>query len=237
MERVGEDEERIHVDGKSFTRKLPKIMTARGETGETIAELSSRPPGSRDITARMEDLDQEGVWGEVMYQSIGLWCSLIEDPKLIREAARAENDWLASEIQAVAPDRLVPAALMPILDVQDAVDELHHAAEIGLHIVSMPTGHPPGARDYNDASWEPLWAAAEEAGMVIGFHIGTSGADQASVFRGPGGAILNYVQTGFDGIYAAMKLVASGALERHPRLRILVSEGGATWVPYIGDRM
>ena len=84
---------------------------------------------------------------------------------------------MASEIQGVAPDRLVPAALMPLLDVDDAVAELHHAAEIGLHVVSLPTGYPPGTDDYNHDSWEPLWAAAEETGMVLGFHIGTDGGD------------------------------------------------------------
>jgi predicted TIM-barrel fold metal-dependent hydrolase len=58
----------------------------------------------------------------------------------------------------------------------------------------MTTGHPRAAKDYNDASWEPLWAAAEETGLVVAFHIGTDGGDQASMFRGPGGAVLNYVQ-------------------------------------------
>jgi len=29
----------------------------------------------------------------------------------------------------------------------------------------------------------------------------------------------------------ALKLVTSGALERHPDLKILISEGGSTWVP------
>jgi predicted TIM-barrel fold metal-dependent hydrolase len=237
IEMIADDEERVHVDGKSFTRPLPKIMTAKGATGETIAEMSHRPPGARDVRLRLADLDQEGIWGEVMYQSIGLWSALIEDPELIRAAAYAENEWLASEIQAVAPDRLVPAALMPMLDVDDAVAELRHAAEIGLHLVSLPTGNPPGTKDYNHNDWEPLWVAAEETGMVVGFHIGTDGGDQAAMFRGPGGAILNYVQTGYGGQYAAMKLVASGALERHPKLKLLVSEGGATWVPWVGDRM
>jgi predicted TIM-barrel fold metal-dependent hydrolase len=236
-EQIGEDEERVHVDGLSFTRKLPKIMTARGATGETIAEMSHRPPGARDVSLRLRDLDQEGIWAEVMYQSIGLWTSLIEDPQLIREAAHAENEWLAAEIQAAAPDRLVPAALMPMLDVEDAVAELEHAASIGLHLASLPTGNPPGTKDYNDDSWEPLWAAAERTRMVIGFHIGTDGNDQGGVFRGPGGAVLNYVQTGYGGQFAAMKLVAGGALERHPDLKILVSEGGASWVPFVGDRM
>jgi predicted TIM-barrel fold metal-dependent hydrolase len=151
-----------------------------------------------------------------MFQSIGLWCGLIDDPELIRAAAHAENEWLATEIQAVAPDRLVPAALMPLVDVDAAVAEVYHAARVGLHLISMTTGHPRAARDYN---------------------IGTDGGDQAASFRGPGGAVLNYVHTGFGGQYAAMKLVASGALERHPGLRVLIAEGGASWVPYIGDRM
>jgi len=234
---VSDDEELVEVDGRSFTRKLPKIMKAKGATGETIAEMSHRPPGARDVGMRLKDLDEEGIWAEVMFQSIGLWCSLIEDPQLIREASKAENEWLASEIQAVAPDRLVPAALMPMLEVGDAVAELQHSAEIGLHLVSLPTGNPPGTEDWNHESWDRLWAAAEEAGMVVAFHIGTDGGDQSARFRGRGGAILNYVETTYGGQYAAMKLVTAGVFERHPDLKVLISEGGATWVPFVGDRM
>jgi predicted TIM-barrel fold metal-dependent hydrolase len=235
-ERISDTEERVTVDGKSFTRALPKIMTKKGTTGETISEISSRPPGARDLKLRMRDLDEEGIWGEVVYQSIGLWCSLIEDPQLIRDAAHAENEWLVSEVQGFAPDRLVPAALMPMLHVEDAVAELQHAAAIGLHLVSLPTGHPPTTADYNDDSWEPLWAAAEEARMVVGFHIGTDSEDR-TIFRGPGGAVLNYVQTTYGGQYAAQKLVLAGVFDRHPGLKVLISEGGATWVPQVGDRM
>jgi hypothetical protein len=92
-EKVGDDEEIIHVDGKTLHRKLPKIMTRRGETGETISELSSRPPGSRDARARLKDLDDEGIWAEVLYSSIGLWSSLIEDPDLVR-TRRPTGWWL-----------------------------------------------------------------------------------------------------------------------------------------------
>jgi len=236
-ELIGDSEELVTVDGKSFRRQLPKIATAKGTTGETIAEISHRPPGSRDVRLRLKDLDQEGVWGEVMYASIGLWCSLIEDPALIRDAARAENEWLVSEIQGTAPDRLVCAALMPLLDVDDAVAEAKHAAEIGLKIISLPTGHPPGTRAWNDDMWEPLWATCEEAATVIGFHIGTDNGDQASMHRGPGGAILNYVETTYGGQKVANMMVSGGALDRHPDMKVLVSEGGATWVPFLGDRM
>jgi predicted TIM-barrel fold metal-dependent hydrolase len=232
---VSEDEELVEVDGKSFTRKVPRTMTAKSETGETIVEMSHRPPGSRDVKLRLQDLDDEGVWGEVMYQSIGLWCSLIEDRQLIADAARAENEWLVSEIQSVAPDRLVPAALMPMLDVEDSVAEVQHAAELGLHIVSLPSGRVPAREYWNHKEWDPLWAAAEEAGMVVGFHIGTDG--DPVKYGGRGAAVINYVESARDGIYASMSLVAAGVFDRHPDLKVLVSEGGASWVPYIGERM
>ena len=233
-EKVAEDEEIIHVDGITFRRKLPLLK--KGTTGETIGELSARPPGARDMKARLADLDHEGIWGEVVYSSLGLWENYIKDRSLIAAAAAAENEWKRSEIQGIAPDRLVAAATLPLVDVGDAVTELHRAADLGLHVVTLPTGAPEGADDWNRDTWEPLWAAAEEAGMVIAFHIGSDGGEPVW-YRGPGGAILNLVETSYGGQRAAAKMVTSGALDRHPDLKVLVSEGGATWIPFLGDRM
>ena len=214
-EKVGDDEEIIHVDGQSFRRKLPRMLTRRTETGETIAEMSARPPGARDVKARLVDLDNEGIWGEVVYSSLGMWFGMIRDRQLVAEAARAQNEWIVADIQGAAPDRLVGAAQMPMLAVEDTVAEVEHAAEIGLKVLSLPTGVPPTMEDYHHESWEPVWAAAEDAGMVVGFHIGTDSDDMA-VFRGPGGAILNYVETTYGGQRAATKMVASGALGPPP---------------------
>jgi len=237
-EKVGDDEEIVHVDGQSFRRRLPKLMTKRDEkTGMTIGELVMRPPGARDMQERLKDLDHEGIWAEVVYASLGLWENMIRDRSLVRAAARAENEWKVEQLQGVAPDRLVPAASVPLLDVGDAVSEVVAAAEMGLHLVSLPTGVPEGADDWNRDSWEPLWAAAEETGMVLGFHIGSDGGDGPTVYSGPGGAVLNYVETTYGGQRVATKLVTSGALDRHPGLKVLVSEGGASWVPFLGDRM
>ena len=77
--------------------------------------------------------------------------------------------------------------------------------------------------------------------MVIAFHIGTEPHDPTETtgiyYRGRGGAVLNYVETTYGGQRAVTKLVACGALDRHPELRVLVSEGGATWGPFLADRM
>ena len=128
-EKVDDNEEIVHVDGKSFRRQLPKVVTKKGADGQTIGELSVRPPGARDPVARLQDLDAEGVWGEVMYASLGLVVSMIEDRELVRDAARAENEWKVSEIQASRPTGSCPRRSIPLLDVDDAVAELQHAAD------------------------------------------------------------------------------------------------------------
>jgi len=234
------DEEIVYVDGTSFSRKLPQFLLKKDkERGrETIAEMSYRPPGSRDLQARLADLDEEGIWAEVVYPSLGLWNPLIKDPDLVKVACQAENEWVASEVQGVAPDRLVPTAQLPLLTMEHALAELEHVANIGLHAVCLPSGLPSYIDDYHMDSCEPIWSLAEEAGIVITFHIGSDGEVIDTIaYRGPGGAILNYVETSYGGQRCAMKMVASGALDRHPGLKVLVSEGGATWVPFLGDRM
>jgi predicted TIM-barrel fold metal-dependent hydrolase len=208
-----------------------------------MAELSHRPPGARDLKARLADLDQEGIWGEVIYSSLGLWESAIEDRALIRAAAAAENEWKVAEVQATAPDRLVAVASMPLRDVNDAVVEARHAADIGLRAVGLPTPGIPTSKTYdhsvpplNSEEWEPLWATMEELGLVAAFHIGGDPGEH-TMYRGPGGAVLNYTNSTYSGQRAAMLLVACGALDRHPDLKVLISEGGASWVPFLGDRM
>ncbi len=57
------------------------------------------------------------------------------------------------------------------------------------------------------------------------------------MFRGPGGAVINYMETTYPGMRVVSHLAAGGALDRHPGLRILIAEGGAGWGPAIGDRM
>jgi predicted TIM-barrel fold metal-dependent hydrolase len=155
----------------------------------------------------------------VIFPSLGLWSSTFRTPELLKACMRASNEWALEEVAAVS-DRYVVTAQVSTLAVEDAVAELEWAAD----------------------DWEPFWAAAERAGMVLAIHMGTDPVDLSAgkvglAYRGPGGAVMNYTETTFSGQRAAMKLVASGALDRHPGLRVLISEGGASWIPFLGDRM
>lgn len=228
--------ETVHIDGMSFRRKLPT-----GKAKE-FQEASSRAPGAADIGKRIPDLDQEGIWAELVFPSLGMWSSSFRTPEVLREALRVSNDWAYETIDRHSP-RLVSTAQVSTLDIADAVAELERCAEIGYRAVFLPVTPHPLQKDYNQDEWEPFWAAAEAANMVLAFHIGTDpidlskGGSAGVVYRGPGGAVLNYTETTFGGQRAVMKLVACGALDRHENLKVLVSEGGATWVPFVADRM
>jgi predicted TIM-barrel fold metal-dependent hydrolase len=228
--------ETVHIDGMAFRRKLPT-----GKALEFI-EATSRPPGARDVAKRIPDLDDEGIWAELVFPSLGMWSSSFRTPEVLREAVRVSNDWAFESIEKFNP-RLVTTGQVSTLDIGDAVTELERIAEMGYRAVYLPVQPHPLQKDYNQDDWEPFWAAAEAANIVLAFHIGTDpidlskGAHGEVKFRGPGGAVLNYTETTFGGQRAVMKMVASGALDRHPDLRVLVSEGGATWVPFIADRM
>ncbi|MDN2498744.1 MULTISPECIES: amidohydrolase family protein [Nocardia] len=228
--------ETVFVDGQAFRRRLPTISQ------EEFFAASHRAPGSGDVTKRLPDLDEEGIWSELVFPSLGMWASSFRTPEVLREATRASNDWAKEVIMDYSP-RLLPTAQVSTLSIEDACAELKRCGELGFKAVFLTVSPHPQQKDYNHDSWEPFWALAEDIGMVISFHIGTEPIDMASggaagvMYRGPGGAVLNYTETTFGGQRAVMKLVASGALDRHPNLKVLVSEGGATWVPFIADRM
>ncbi len=229
--------ETIYVDGQTIRRKIPSVLRKPGTDGQTMADASmSRTTGGIDMEVRLADLDQEGIWAEVMYPSLGVWSWLIRDPELDQAGTRLANDWVFDTVVKCSP-RLLPTARLSMLSVDNTVAELQRCAGLGFKIVALPVELPEWQDDINQPYWEPLWSAAEEAGIVVGFHVGAGVIGKLDPYRGPGSVIINYVETSYPAQRAANKMVASGVLERHPGLKVLISEGGASWVPFIGDRM
>src|SRR5438093_2025412 len=184
---------------------------------------------------RLADMDRDGIDATVMYGPIVPL--LISDPELRRVCYRAYNDWLA-EFCATAPDRLIGAGLIPVDDPAGAAEEVRHLARIGLR-----TGMFLAARVETplwDDSWEPLWEAAAGTGLVIGFHLG--GGLRTVFFSGPHanhpgnmGVRVSCSTIQMDEPLAAV--IFSGALQRHPHLKIVLAETGIGWLPYMLERL
>src|SRR2546423_5545258 len=217
----GEKYELVFIDGQQISRQLNDFMDGM------------RPPGVKDVQIRLQDLDQEGVWCQLAFPSMGFWTVNINDRELARASAHAWNEWAMDDFMA-QQDRIFAPAIVPLVDVDDAVAELESAAEQGCQAIFLPTSMPAD-REWGFDMWEPLWAAADAANMVLAYHIGTG--RENVVYRGPGGAVVNYMETTYPGMRVVTHLVASGALDRHPSLKVLIAEGGAGWVPALGDRM
>lgn len=239
-EKISDDEEIVHLDGQQIRRRLPRPSGATAKALEEFraaqGAMNEADGGFASGKARLKALDDQGVWGEVVFPSLGLWYNQITNAELIRAAARVLNDYVLEELVG-ASSRFVPTATLPLQSLEYSVEETRRCAAAGFKAVFLPTGPPPNMPFWNDDEWIPLWDACAETNLVVAFHIGTNGSPGARRFRGIGGALINYVDTSFEGQIATVALIGAGVLERHPDLKVLISEGGATWAPFVGDRM
>ncbi|HEV8298601.1 MAG TPA: amidohydrolase family protein [Acidimicrobiales bacterium] len=194
----------------------------------TQGDLGFRP-GLPD--ARLSDMDRDGVYCQVVYgPPLGL---PVPDVEVRAQCMRAYNDW-AAEFNAVSPNRLVVLALLPGHTPDAARAELERAAALGHR------GAMLGAFDAADPPfeepWEPFWAAANEIGAPISFHLG-AGLHSIKVrpgsWRMTAGVAVAPLQ--LDEVLAGM--ILSGLLERYPNVRVVLGEAGLGWVPYVLERL
>jgi predicted TIM-barrel fold metal-dependent hydrolase len=184
-----------------------------------------------DPKARLEDMDTDGVYSQIIYGPPGGFA--IQDHTLKMEMIRAYNDW-AAEFNANDPNRLVVLPQLPGWAVEPATEEVRRVAKLGHRgaIISLHESPVP----VFEAEWEPFWAAAEEVGLPISFHLG---GGHHSIRTRPNSwkaaASVAVVPMQLD--EALVGMVLSGMCERHPDLRVVLAESGLGWVPYVIERM
>ena len=185
-----------------------------------------------DPKLRLEDMDLDGVWASVIYGPIPLTLS-IPEPDLQTACYAAWNDWAIEEFNAFAPDRLCALPFLPSHSPGAAVAELERVAGLGhrgaiIDVFDFDAGDP---------AWDRLWAAAEQTGLPLSFHIkeGASARLSYEVGKWQSAAFATLLPLQLDEALAIM--VFSGALERHPGLTLVLAEAGVGWLPYFLARM
>jgi predicted TIM-barrel fold metal-dependent hydrolase len=196
-------------------------------------------PGSYDPKARLEDMDLDGVDGEVLYFG-GPVTQYAKDPELRRFVVRTYNDWML-ELSEAAPGRLVGLAHVPLVDLDEGMAELARVAKLGLrgfHVDPFPDER--GAKPLWDPAYEPFWSLVEETGLPISFHIvGPRNQNVAATFMNPTpGVKETFIAIAPISICEVVStLVFTGILERHPKLAFVLVECGIGWIPYFVERM
>jgi len=199
-------------------------------------DLERSQSGSRDPQERLRDHARDGIDAEIIFPNRGLQMWATPDPVFSQAMCRVYNTW-AWEVFSPYYDRLSPLAALATGDIEGSIAEIYRVAKLGFRGLTMPckpTWGPGGAQDpnYNLPMFDPLWAAIEETGLPMTFHVST-GKDPRGT-KGNGGAVINYaIHSLAPTAEPVVNLCASGVLDRFPKLRFATIEAGIGWVPWL----
>jgi len=230
-------------DGKRFTTSGLSAVV-----GKSKEEFSPEPlpysemrPGCYDAVARVEDMNEAGVLASLCFPTLPRFCGQLfweaSDKEFALTCVKAYNDWMIEEWCGSSPCRYIPLTLIPLWDPQLAVKEMERCAALGStsfafsenpEPLGLPTIHD------KDGYWEPVMAAANDLGMVVSMHVGSSSTLPQICHDAPFMANLTWGATRTSG--TMLSWLFSGLFQRYPKLKIALSEGEAGWMPYFLER-
>jgi predicted TIM-barrel fold metal-dependent hydrolase len=220
----------------------PGIFTMAGFDGtvpDFRATWEELPASAYDARARLEHMDREGIWAQVLYPNVGGFGNGaflgLNEPELMLECVRAYNDFLI-DWTSEDPRRLVPVMALPFWDVPTCVREIERCAAKGHKAVLM--GSQPqafGQPALIDRHWDPIWAAAQAAELSISFHIG--GGDMSDLLDTTTniGTRANFARVSalffIDNSRCLADIFFGGICHRFPKLDFVSVESGVGWIP------
>lgn len=226
---------------------LPACMTAQAGWGQAFPShpptFAEAHPASFESTARVKLMDELGIYAQALYPNVGgfgsqLWRTM-ENQEFALDCVRAYNDMLI-DWSSVAPDRFIAIAAVPFWNVEASVKEIQRAAAKGCK--GMIFSGAPQLHEQPflaDRGWDPIWAAAQDCGLPVSFHVGSG--DMSSQF-----SLQRIATEGFGVTYARAStslffetathltdLLYSGILPRFPNLKFVSVESGIGWIPFL----
>jgi predicted TIM-barrel fold metal-dependent hydrolase len=252
----------IHIAGPQMSKPIIRKLImdiAAGRLSEDQVR-STECGGALDPKARLREMDLMGI-DQVMVipTMMVMHVPFGENPEGARGFARAYNDW-AADYCAAAPERLFPAAWLPVQSAEYTMAEIRRTAERGFrlglvrpidarHAYPNQIGVAPGTP--GGRSWDGVFKTFEECGMVLGMHTFPA-PDVPSYYDG---RKLDYVVSPGEITTAAtdpkvgqrmesqaltfifeaqawlVQVLLSGFLDRYPRLQMAILESNSSWLP------
>ena len=236
----------ISGDGRQYWEYDKKRISVNGlvtQAGFAEADMTVLPasyddmaPHCYDPKARVRAMDEDGVLMEACYPNLPRFCGqeFMEGPdkQLGLLCITAYNDFIIDEWAGTAPERFLPAIIIPLWDPVLAAAEMERCADKGAkmvmfselpHELGLPTVHD--VRRY----WDPVFRTAVDTNMVISVHLGSSSImPQASPDAPP--SVSNALM-GFRAASTLLDWLYSDTFVRFPSLRMTLSEGGIGWLP------
>lgn len=215
-----------------------------GDWGVRVDNLQT--PGHFDMHARLHDLDSDGVAAEVVFHDsqngepvpfqtdtlLMRSAKIDQDFDLLKAGQHTYNQWLADAC-SIEPERHIGLMHLPMWDIEASIAELEWGRSVGLKGVNFPTPKP-FLQPYNDPAWDPFFSAVEDLGVTLCNH-GGAGASGGTY---PGAmSIAKYEISMMARICPMDQLVFGGVFERHPGVRLVLTESPGTWWEFVLKEM
>jgi len=234
--------QKLHAVWDQAGIKLAQFEAQELRRGQRQLELedfvdpeAARDPGHFEPHAKLAAMDRDGVEAEVIFPEVG--GAKLCTPRLMGDdwqaVFRGYNDAMA-DFAALDTKRLLTAYQLPLYDIDFAVSEVQRVAQRGARCVQLPPFPAElGLPDFQDARYQPLWAALQETGLTILNHLDLKQSLWDVFRRDP---------TPQKGIFTALPSLAiaetiafwilTGTLERFPKLKVIFVEPGLGWLPW-----
>lgn len=198
-----------------------------------------------DAKARLEYMDEIGVYYQVLYPNILGFHShvfLKQMPhQLATRCVQAYNDWLVEWCSADSR-RLIPMMMLPFWDIDESVAELKRAYDLGHKGVLFAARYDKvGLPRLVDDHWEPLLGLAQEMDLSLNFHVGFLSSPEDLKGAVDQSKKLDFTKESslvlLGNAQNIAEVVLSGVCHRYPDLKFVSVENGAGWLPFLGESM
>ncbi|MGO0060159.1 amidohydrolase family protein [Brevibacillus fluminis] len=182
-----------------------------------------------DPQKRIADMDREGVDIQVI-SPIPVTFSYWAPAEAAAVMSRLQNDFIADTVKA-NPERFIGLGTVPLQDVETAIREMDRCIhELGLKGIEIGTN--VNGSNLDDPSLIPFFEMCEKWEVPLFIHPWETMAKE----RTPRHNFMYTVGMPSETALAAASLIASGIMEKFPRLKICFAHGGGSF-PYILPRL